>query len=131
VLGSLFAKLSWRLEVLLCSEENIALQGEHFFLYCLPPLPPTPDFIKCKPRPWSWQGKGLTVASCMMVDTILAVRPESSVMRWGFSPRNERPHPGNEKIPGSYSIKGTAACTPVSMQDFIESDCWWKGQSHF
>lgn len=38
LLGSLFAKLSWRHEVLLCAEENIAPWGGLF----LPKLPASP-----------------------------------------------------------------------------------------
>lgn len=52
VLADLFAKLSWRHEVLLCAEENTALQGDNFFVSFLPPPLAAPDFMKCKPGPW-------------------------------------------------------------------------------
>lgn len=76
LLGSLFAKLSWRHEVLLCAEENIALWGGCSSLNCLPLLPPTLNFMKCKLElgvgDGGWQEKEVTVAPCTAEERIPA-----------------------------------------------------------
>lgn len=76
LLGSLFAKLSWRHEVLLCAEENIAPWGGCSSLNCLPLLPPTLNFMKCKlglgVGDGGWQEKEVTVAPCTAEERIPA-----------------------------------------------------------
>lgn len=116
------ARLSWRHEVLLCEEENTALQREDFSLYFLPSPLPTPNFMKCKAGLW-----GLTkeeTDSCFLYGEQTRSCSKARIFsneNFFFS-GNEGSHPGMIKSQDYITLTKTLkfiACTYTSMQNLM------------